>query len=85
MSDTTIAETTIRSKRRPSRAYLLRCWQEGESARGEEPNWRFLIEEISPERRRRGFSRLEELVAFLRAELARDPSEPGDESSKEAK
>lgn len=32
----------------PYRAYLLRCWQEGEAAPGKEPLWRFSVEEILP-------------------------------------
>ena len=57
-------------KSHPHRAYLLRCWREGEAAAGQEPVWRFSVEEIVPERRRKGFSSLEALLAFLRAELA---------------
>jgi hypothetical protein len=56
-------------KSHPNRAYLLRCWQEGEAAAGQEPLWRFSVEEIVPERRRKGFTSLEALLAFLRAEL----------------
>jgi len=52
------------------RAYLLRCWQEGEAAPGEEPRYRFSVEEVLHRRRRQGFDGLEALVAFLRAELA---------------
>jgi hypothetical protein len=63
--------------RKPAyRAYLLRCWQEGEAAAGEEPTWRFSVEEILYERRRKGFSSLEALMAFLQAECA-----GGDEES----
>jgi hypothetical protein len=54
----------------PYRAYLLRCWQEGEAAPGKEPLWRFSVEEILNERRRKGFSSLGALIAFLQAELA---------------
>jgi hypothetical protein len=53
--------------KKPSyRAYLLRCWQEGEAAPGKE-------------RRRKGFSSLGGLIAFLRAELARGKEEPSDD------
>ncbi|MBE9508875.1 MAG: hypothetical protein IMY86_12615 [Chloroflexi bacterium] len=52
------------------RAYLLRCWQEGEAAPGKEPHYRFSVEEILRKRPRRGFDSLEALVAFLRAELS---------------
>jgi hypothetical protein len=86
-----------REKSRPYRAYLLRCWQEGEAASGKKPLWRFSLEEIlpsapstgsgqrklkaPPERRRKGFSSLEALTAFLRAKLDNGEDEPsGDES-----
>ena len=59
-------------KSRSNRAYLLRCWQEGEAAPGKEPLWRFSVEEILNERRRKGFSSLGALIAFLQAELAGD-------------
>jgi hypothetical protein len=61
------------------RAYLLRCWQEGEAPPGKEPLWRFSVEEILHERRRKGFSSLEALIAFLRAELASGKEEPSDD------
>ena len=54
----------------PYRACLLRCWREGQAAAGQEPLGRFAVEEILHERRRQGFSSLEGLIAFLRAELA---------------
>jgi len=64
---------------RPYRAYLLRCWREGEVAPGQEPHWRFSVEEILNERRRKGFSSLGVLIAFLRAELASREEEPSDD------
>jgi hypothetical protein len=86
-----------REKSRPYRAYLLRCWQEGEAAPGKEPLWRFSVEEILsfapsagsgqsklkalPERRRKGFSGLEALIAFLRARLDSSEDEPSDGES----
>jgi len=70
-----------REKSHPYRAYLLRCWQEGEAAPGKEPLWRFSVEEILPERRRKGFSSLEALVAFLRAEFASGEDELSDDES----
>ena len=51
------------------RAYLLRCWQEGDVATDNEPLWRFCVEDVFGERRRQGFGSLEALVAFLRVEL----------------
>jgi hypothetical protein len=59
------AETTP-----PQRAYLVRCWCEQHSATVGESSWRFSVEEIVPQRRRRGFGSLDALIAFLRAELA---------------
>jgi hypothetical protein len=58
-----------REKSHPHRAYLLRCWRE-RGAAGKEPLWRFSVEEILHERRRKGFSSLGALVAFIRSELA---------------
>ena len=70
--------STQGEKSHPYRAYLLRCWQEGEAAPGKEPLWRFSVEEISNERRRKGFSSLGALIAFLQAELA-SGEEPSDD------
>jgi hypothetical protein len=53
-----------------SRAYLLRCWQEGEVKPGQTPRWRFRVEEVLPGQRQMGFGSLEALITFLRAELA---------------
>ncbi len=57
------------NKSHPDRAYLLRCWREGETAGGKEPIWRFSLEEVLRERRQKGFSSLRELIGFLQAEL----------------
>jgi hypothetical protein len=57
-------------KKSPYRAYLLRCWQEGETTLGEEPHWRFSIEEVLHKRRRQAFSSVQALAAFLETELA---------------
>jgi hypothetical protein len=85
-------------KRRPYRAYLLRCWREGEAAPGEEHLWRFSVEEILPfapsaasgqgklrtshERRRKGFTSLGALLAFLRGELASGEEEPSGDGTR---
>ena len=78
---TNIAEFVSRdkggAKRQVQRAYLLRCWQEG-AAPGEEPRWRFSLEEVLHERWRKGFDSPEALIAFLRAELACGREEPCD-------
>jgi hypothetical protein len=60
------------------RAFLLRCWQEGEPQPGEEPHWRFSLEEVLPKGPRQGFPRLEALLAFLRAEFTRRWGQPED-------
>ncbi len=61
-----------------NRAYLLRCWQEGEAAPGKEPRWRFSLEDVLHERRRKGFDSLEALITFLRDELTGGADEPSD-------
>jgi hypothetical protein len=58
------------------RAYLLRCWQEGDGGAYEGRLWRFAVEEISGERRRRGFGSFQALVAFLKGELTREGDKP---------
>jgi hypothetical protein len=58
------------------RAYLLRCWQEGGAAPGGSACWRFSVEEVLRERRRRGFTDLEALVAFLQAQFAGAREDP---------
>ena len=68
-------------KNQPYRAYLLRCWQEGEAAPGQESHWRFWVEEILYERRQKGFSNLGTLFAFLRTELAGGEEEPSDDET----
>jgi hypothetical protein len=60
------------------RAYLMRCWRDKSSSDEEHP-WRFSVEEVLHERRRKGFSNLEALFAFLQAELACSPDESTDE------
>ena len=66
----------------PYRAYLLRCWREGEVAPGKETVWRFSVEEIGTEYQRKGFSSLESLTTFLRAELAGGKAEPSDNETR---
>jgi hypothetical protein len=63
------------------RAYLIRCWQERNSVYGTPPAgtsadvqparqaWRFSIEEVLHERKRRGFADLDSLLDYLRAEF----------------
>jgi len=64
-----------KKKNHPYRAYLLRCWQEGEPTPGEEARWRYSLEGILHQRSRQGFESLEALAAFLRVELT--PKEDG--------
>jgi hypothetical protein len=54
----------------PYRAYLLRCWRESDAGLGGRQQWRFSVEEVLHERRRTGFTSLEALMTFLRAELS---------------
>lgn len=64
----------------PYRAYVLRCWQEQPGGVSEESSWRFSLEEVVQERRRRGFSDLDAVVSFLRAELVDAERRRGRES-----
>jgi hypothetical protein len=56
-------------RNRPTRAYLLRCWQEGRALSSDEIHWSYSLEQVLPKRSRQGFDDLESLVAFLRGEL----------------
>ena len=60
-----------KEKNEPYRAYLLRCWPEGDMGTDQEPLWRFSVEDVFGERRWQGFGSLEALVAFLSVELIR--------------
>jgi hypothetical protein len=68
-----------RKPSRPDRTYLLRCWQDEQAPSGEEPRWRFSVEEVLQKRPRQGFESLEALFAFLRADLSDGGDEPPDE------
>ena len=56
-------------------SYLLRCWE----VRSRQPNqpatWRFSLQDPQTEQKH-GFADLEELVAFLQAELIQGKGEP---------
>ena len=55
---------------RSDRVFLLRCWQEnGDLGDNEQMRWRFLLEEVAPQRERQGFVALEDLLAFLQQEF----------------
>ena len=62
---------------RPSRyrAYLLRCWEEGEQGTGRGKVWRFSLEDAYTSQRR-GFASLEEMMAFLRSQLEGEADPP---------
>jgi hypothetical protein len=47
------------------RAFVLRCWCEGETPSVEHSEWSFTISEIGGEQARHGFANLERLVIFL--------------------
>lgn len=61
---------------RHGRAYLLRCWSEGRDGRGEASAWRFSVEDIGPESRRRGFGSFRALVAYLEQALVEEVRRP---------
>jgi hypothetical protein len=75
--DTTIAEFSPGDNRHvemerqepPQRAYLLRCCRERRGRAAWGSLWRFSLEEVLGDRRRRGFHSLEALVTFIRGEL----------------
>ena len=61
---------------RPTRAFLLRCWQEGKALRSDEVGWRYSLEGVLPKQSRQGFDDLESLLAFLQGELIDGGDEP---------
>jgi hypothetical protein len=69
-----------KEKRGPYRAYLLRCWEEGEPIPGEQPPWRFSIEEVLHRRRRQAFNSVQAMTVFLEAELDDRDGEQTDQS-----
>ena len=83
--DITIAEFSSDDNRRGEaerwgrlpRAYLLRCWREKRAEIAEGSVWRFSVEEVFGERRRRGFPSLEALFAFIRGEVQEADSDEG--------
>jgi len=63
-------EAVMHQTSRSDRVFLLRCWQEnGDLADSDRVRWRFLLEEVTPQRGRKGFVALEDLLAFLRQEF----------------
>ena len=56
------------------RAFLLRCWQEADAGPAGEAVWRFTLVQMGEGQTKRGFACLEDLVAYLRAELDAAPA-----------
>jgi len=54
----------------PDRAYLIRCWQEGDADSPGAVRWRFSVEAVLHKGTRRGYADLASLLDYLRAELA---------------
>jgi hypothetical protein len=57
----------------PDRIYhssILRCWQEADAALGHEPTWRFILIQYGKQPGPMAFVSLDELVDYLRHELA---------------
>jgi hypothetical protein len=62
------------AKQSPDRAYLIRCWQEGDAVHRPR-RWRFSAEEVLHERKGRGFADLDSLLDYLRAELGKEQAD----------
>ena len=73
-------QATIKSSGTPPtyRAYLMRCWQEHNSAPDGEPIWRFSLE-ASWYDERRGFTSLQALMDHLQLELMNQETSPVEE------
>lgn len=63
--------TTLTTPEPPYRAFLLRCWCEGDPT--SRNSWRFVVVEID-QADRHGFGTFEDLVAFLQAEIFAEES-----------
>ncbi|MFH1636230.1 MAG: hypothetical protein ABIG63_19755 [Chloroflexota bacterium] len=53
----------------PYQAYLLRCWRTENTNLDDPEVWRFIVEEVAGEQQRVGFTSLEAVTDFLRAQL----------------
>jgi hypothetical protein len=62
------------------RAFIVRCWNEGEAAPNQ-PGWRFSIGEIGGDEQQHGFGSLDALFAFLRKEMETTARGPYSEES----
>ena len=67
--------TTLTTPEPPYRAFLLRCWCDGDPT--SRNSWRFVVVEID-QAERHGFGTFEDLVSFLQAELYRYRAESAD-------
>jgi hypothetical protein len=59
----------MKADKKQYRAYLLRCWREGVNDTINPPEWRLSIETSDGRNIRRGFTRLSDLLLFLRDDL----------------
>ncbi len=51
------------------RSFLVRGWRVGGAGEAERPTWRFVVQEVGSREPRRAFPDLDDLVAYLHAEL----------------
>lgn len=68
----------------PYHSYLLRYWQEEPAGPDDLPAWRCIVESVSDQAGRWGFSSLEALLAFLAEQLAYPPAAPPANEEEEA-
>ena len=59
------------------RVYLMRCWRDNEATDRDKAAWQFWVEVIAPERRQKRFVSLDDLIAFIRADLGGYESRKG--------
>lgn len=80
MEDPRPTQGAIKSSDTPPtyRAYLMRCWQERNSAPDGEPIWRFSLD-ASWYEERRGFTTLQALMDYLQTELMIQETSPANE------
>lgn len=64
------SEGGTRRKGQSYRCFLLRCRLEEGASPNCQPPWRFTVQQTGPGAARHSFSRLEDVEAFLEAELA---------------
>jgi hypothetical protein len=54
----------------PYRCFLLRCWMEEDAGAEGAPVWRFAVRRVGPDVAHRAFASLDDVVAYIAAELA---------------